>query len=102
MPSPIRRPTAGESGGRMSKFSEDVARTRGKPLTYCKGKVQFESFAMAEGVARRTNRARDMQAAVYRCGECLRFHIGVRGNVMKRHQRHDFKQRRVAAREAMR
>lgn len=42
----------------------------------CDGKQHFDTYAMAEEVARRSRRRRNSNRHVYRCRNCNGFHIG--------------------------
>ena len=60
----------------MSKMSENANRTTlMPPAVACSGKVPFDSFSLANGVANRNTDDRHHRSA-YKCGHCGLWHIG--------------------------
>lgn len=45
-------------------------------MRHCEGKRQFDSYAIASEVAKRSRRRRETNRHVYRCRHCNGFHIG--------------------------
>lgn len=46
------------------------------PIASCDGKVKFDTFDLAESVAKRRTRRNNLRPAVYHCQFCGGFHIG--------------------------
>jgi hypothetical protein len=45
-------------------------------MRHCDGKQRFETYRLAEEVAKRSRRRRESNRHVYRCRHCDGFHIG--------------------------
>jgi hypothetical protein len=59
-----------------------------RPGRGCQGKRSYESFLVAQRMARNTRRHRDARVHAYHCHHCHLFHVGENDDYVDRHKLH--------------